>query len=337
MAHQLAESLQTNWSVERWRDTKVLVGVSGGPDSMALLHALHALGDPARLQVGHFNHGWRGKESDADQEFVADWCSTRRIPYHSETLPPAPGSPQQDEAFAREQRYRFLGSTAERIGARYLALGHTRDDQVETILHRILRGTGLRGLAGIPPFRVYSEAVTIVRPLLQVPRSCVLDYLASVQQPFRTDTSNLEIAYTRNQIRHELLPNLAQHFNPRVDDALLRLSDQASEAQTWITHYADAWLAPGVTPISMQRFELDLSRVDTVPWNGTEFIMREALISLWRKHHWPLQLMTAEHWKGLTSWLLHTSPPIRRELPGSVSVQRLADRSYAFRRTLAAD
>ena len=292
---------------------------------MALLYALHVLADPARLQVGHFNHGWRGKESDADQEFVADWCSSRRIPYHCENLPRVPGASPTDEAFAREQRYRFLGSTAERIGARYLALGHTRDDHVETILHRILRGTGLRGLAGIPRHRVYSEALTIVRPLLHVARSCVLDYLASVQQPYRTDASNLEIAYTRNQIRHELLPRLTQDYNPRVADALLRLSDQASETQTWITQYADAWLAPNVTPVNSDQFELNLLRVDPVPWNGTELILREALISLWRTHRWPLQLMTAEHWIGLTSWLLHTNPPIRRELPGSISVQRFAD------------
>src|SRR5262249_19663731 len=135
------------------------------------------------------------------------------------------------EAAARDARYHFLRSTAERLGARYVATGHTADDQVETILHHILRGSGLAGLAGVPRLRSPSAAVTLIRPLLTIERTEVEDYLRQLGQDYRCDASNLSTEHTRNRIRHELLPLLADRFNPHVRDALRRLGTLAGEAQ----------------------------------------------------------------------------------------------------------
>jgi len=332
MEHALLDSVLEAWPREQWRDTPVLVGVSGGPDSMALLDCLYRLGDPGQIHVGHFNHGWRGIESDSDCRFVAEHCAQARIPCHTEAAPVT--SARRDESHARELRYRFLGTMAEQIGARYLAIAHTRDDQVETITHRLLRGTGLRGLAGMAARRTYSRAVTIVRPLLQSPRTRVLDYLRIYQVPYRCDASNLDVAYTRNQIRHVLLPLLADRFNAKIDAALLRLAGQAGEIQAWIARYADTWLAPCLTSIDDCRFEIDLSRAAPVPEQGVAILLGESLRSQWRQRHWPLQRTTAEHWTRLTAWLLHGRDPSRFELPGGVHIERSGPGRYVFFRAI---
>src|SRR5262249_20572855 len=130
--------------------------------------------------------------------------------------------------------------TAEQVGARYVATGHTADDQVETVLHHILRGTGIDGLAGIRRTRAISPSVALVRPLLWARRSDVLSYLQALGQEFRIDRSNEDVRFTRNRIRNELLPELRQNFNQNVDDALLRLASQAAEAQQVISEAAGA-------------------------------------------------------------------------------------------------
>ena len=134
------------------------------------------------------------------------------------------------ESDARRARYDWLTEVARVRGASVIAVGHTSDDQAETILHRIIRGTGPRGLAGIPSRRVLSSSprLTLVRPLLGVSRQEVRDYLAALKQPFREDASNADLSRTRARIRHDLLPKLAAEYNPNVALALVRLGSLAS-------------------------------------------------------------------------------------------------------------
>ena len=151
----------------------VLVAVSGGADSVALLTALVRLQKPVEsvLIVGHYNHRWRGEESDEDARFVRELAKQYGIGFELDCAPQTREKSTANEASAREARYRFLQQTAERRGARYLATAHTADDQAETVLHRVLRGTGIAGLAGIPRTRVLSPAVTLIRPLLAYRRA----------------------------------------------------------------------------------------------------------------------------------------------------------------------
>src|SRR5262249_48782964 len=132
------------------------------------------------------------------------------------------------EAAARQARYEFLAKTAHECGARYIATAHTADDQVETILFNVLRGTGLAGLAGIPRMRTLNESTTLIRPLLDFKRSEIISYLATLNQPYRDDETNQLLDYTRNRIRHDLIPILERDYNPRVRESLLRLAQAAA-------------------------------------------------------------------------------------------------------------
>jgi tRNA(Ile)-lysidine synthase len=245
--HKLARRAHENklaaaWRPEEWRDLTVLVAVSGGSDSVALLRGLAAIriAGPGRLVVGHFNHGWRGQESEADEQFVTSLAAQLELPTEvgqaarstsSSGPDPRDGrKSKRTEAAARRARYRFLEETATRLGARYVVTAHTADDQAETILQRIIRGTGIAGLAGIRRARPLGPAVTLLRPVLEFRRCELRAYLQSLGQEFREDASNADRRFTRNRIRHELLPLLTEHYYPGAAESLIRLGTLAAEA-----------------------------------------------------------------------------------------------------------
>ncbi len=241
-AHSFERKLAEAWPPAGWNDVIVLAAVSGGADSVALVRALQSLaGEPARLVAGHFNHALRGEQSEADQAFVEDLCQrlgVRCLVGRSPCPLPNGQAAASSESTLRAERYAFLQQTAEQVGARCIATAHTRDDQAETVLHHVLRGTGLAGLAGIRRRRSLSEAVTLVRPMLTVRRGDVLEYLSALGQPFRQDATNAERRYTRNRLRHDLLPQLERDYGPGVADALVRLAAVAGEAQAVIDEAA---------------------------------------------------------------------------------------------------
>jgi tRNA(Ile)-lysidine synthase len=256
----------------------VVVAVSGGPDSVALLCALVDLAgrDLAIAPVvAHLNHGLRGRAADEDQQFVEDLarrlgaaCEVGRADVAAEAAAAAIGI----EEAGRLARRRFLADAARRRGASRIALGHTADDRAETVLFNVLRGTGLEGLAPLPPRAPLATglaadcatagapghafqddarggsvhpprvgtAIEIIRPLIDLTRAEVLAYLSALGQPYRQDETNAAGAYTRNRLRNELLPLLRDRFNPRVDEALRRLADQASAAAEVLDDAVDA-------------------------------------------------------------------------------------------------
>jgi len=232
----------------RWREPgrPVVVGVSGGPDSVALCLALHELSThgegPTRTAhlaiapaVAHLNHGLRPGAADEDQMFVEDLARRLGLPCEvgrAEVRAEAESLGVGIEEAARHARRSFLAGVARRRGARWVALAHHADDRAETVLFHILRGTGVEGLAALGPRAplLPEEGIEIVRPLIDVPRRLILGYLESCGQTYREDETNRTDAHTRNRLRHELLPLLRNEFNPQVDDALLRLADQAAAA-----------------------------------------------------------------------------------------------------------
>lgn len=235
----------------------VVVAVSGGPDSIALLHALveangrDSLG--VRFHVAHLNHQLRGKESDADVTFVADVAARSCVPITIESRDVstiARSAGLSVEAAGRQERYAFLHRVCLRTGAKAIALGHHADDNAETILHRVIRGTGLRGLTGIPESRsLFPESdIRVVRPLLHVNRAAILAYLEEKGVAYRTDSSNSATGPTRNRLRHEILPAL-ESINPRVHDALLRLAEQAE----WAAEHVDDVVARSFESFVMER------------------------------------------------------------------------------------
>jgi tRNA(Ile)-lysidine synthase len=234
------------------RGAVVVVGVSGGADSIALLHGLRALGrehdHPLRLHVAHLHHGIRGADADADAAFVESLAADLGLPCIRDhvDIPKLHASESGSrEELARRERYRFFERAAARCGADHIAVGHHADDQAETVLHRIVRGTGLRGLAGMAPVRTLRgvEGCRLVRPLLCVTRKEILAYLESGGMAYRTDATNADRDLTRNRIRGELLPELARDYNPRVRAALVRLAEQAGGAYAFIDATAIKTLA----------------------------------------------------------------------------------------------
>lgn len=218
----------------------VLVAVSGGPDSVAMLHALHTRRDEfgITLHIAHLNHCIRGEASDMDEEFVRALAGEWGIPATVERVDvPALRRALRagEEEAARKARHDFLRRTAERVGAAKVALGHTSDDRAESVLMNVIRGTGIDGLGSIRPV-----SGSLVRPLIDTCRSEVEEYVRENRLPFRVDESNTDTTYTRNRIRHELIPLLERDYNPRVKAALIRLADIADSASGFIESAAQS-------------------------------------------------------------------------------------------------
>ena len=231
----------------------VLVAVSGGPDSVALTHALVELAATGEfeLRLAHLNHQLR-EDGDDDEAFCAELAERLDLPFSSHRIDVA-GEAQRNgyslEEQARISRYRFLSETAERWQCARIAVGHTRDDQAETFLLRLLRGSGTTGLAAIRPVTSMptsfspSSKADLVRPMLDVTRSEVLAFLDAKEIAYRLDRTNLDPSIPRNRVRHQTLPFLARHHNPNVTDTLARTAELLQDDEDWMEQEARRTLA----------------------------------------------------------------------------------------------
>jgi tRNA(Ile)-lysidine synthase len=295
-----------------------VVAVSGGSDSVGLLRALHALapGPGLRLSVAHLDHGARGEAARGDAAFVADLAAALGLPFDLGRW--RPGRAGHFEADARRARYAWLIEVARARGASAVAVGHTRDDQAETILHRIVRGTGLRGLAGIPLRRPLAEGLSLVRPILDVTRDEVRDYLATLGQPYRDDASNADTRRTRARIRHDLLPRLAREYNPRVADALVRLGALAGAADLGLEESLIA-LEREATRGGCAGADPDCVVLDRrVLRRSSRFLRAELLRRVWRGAGWPEAGMDARRWRRLAA--LAKGSRVRASVGGGIEV-----------------
>lgn len=209
----------------------VLLGVSGGPDSMFLLEMFRREGLP--FIVGLFDHGLR-EESGEEAEFVRNHCEKAGIPFYmgfGNVRKLSEAEHFSLEAAARKMRYGFLFQTADATGAQAIATAHHADDQAETVLLHLLRGSGPDGLSGMLPrtfLRDFSDEIPLIRPLLKITREDILSFLDEGNVPYRIDRSNYDTAYTRSRIRHELLPLLREKFNPGITETLGETAELAA-------------------------------------------------------------------------------------------------------------
>jgi tRNA(Ile)-lysidine synthase len=287
---------------------------------MVLLHTLWQLREsfPLRLYVAHLNHQMRPNAAE-DAAFVETTahalglsciCEIRDVPTYQQQQKLSP------EDAARRVRYAFLRATASQLGAHRIAVGHTADDQAETVLLHLLRGTGLRGLGGIPPTRG-----PIIRPLIRVPRMAILEYVRTHRLLFHEDPSNAQRRYTRNRIRLDLLPALRQHYNPRLVQALcttaqLLADDEAALQAVAHQHFVSARLAD--TPASLQ---LNIAVLTSLPLALQRRVLREALSELMSD----LQGATSTHLAAILALLRPGAGNKRRALPQGVVVERQYD------------
>ncbi len=215
---------------------RVGVAVSGGADSIFLLHALRELASRwnLKLSVVHVDHCIRGAQSRADAAFVADLAARLHLPFHLRQAD-VPAIDDNLEQAARRIRQAFFAELLSTGAVDRIATGHTRSDQAETVLYRILRGSGLAGLSGILP--VTNEQV--VRPLLELDRSEIECWLRKRNITWRDDETNQDRSYARNRLRHEILPLLRDNFNPRLDESLASMATLAQdEERYWTTELA---------------------------------------------------------------------------------------------------
>ncbi len=325
----LLQKLRRGWRPIEWSGVNVAVALSGGADSVALLRALGQLkqqvGGSGKLVALHVNHQLRGDDSEEDAAWCRQQCEALGVPLEvlrCDTAQCAVETGEGIEAAARAGRYRLLTQAAENLGVRYLATAHTLDDQVETVLFRLLRGTGLRGLSGIPRTRVLTSSLTLIRPLLDCSRENVLDFLTSLGQTYRTDLSNDDRQFTRNRLRHELLPLLREQYNSELDSALVRLSGQAGDAQHFFELSARRLLDAAELSVKPQALALRWQ----VFAEQERLIVCEALRIGWRDAGLAEQAMSYAWWNRLASLVAHPREGAVLNLPGNVRASIAGDR-----------
>jgi tRNA(Ile)-lysidine synthase len=303
----------------------VVLGVSGGPDSMAMLHALVRLRADApmrdnRLIVAHFDHGLRGAESTEDAAFVraaADRLDLECVVGREAVADRANDTRRNLEAVARELRYVFLTRIADERRVARVATGHTASDQAETVLMRLSRGTGVDGIAGIAYERPLAPGVILIRPLLDVSREEVLAYCADREIPFRVDTTNADVALRRAFVRHEILPRLEQAAPGSISN-LARAATLADDDRTYFAEIVEramhSWGIEDSGPVALPVVE-----VSVLPPAVRRRVLRDAV----RRARGDLKRLTSAHIAILERLL--DRPHGAADLPYGVRARREGD------------
>jgi len=238
--------------------SSILAAVSGGLDSMVLLHSLNAISRKYRwrIAVAHFNHKLRGSESDADQHLVSTFSEQLNLKISQ-------GAWRKDSKFikehglemaARESRYEFLGNAAKKRRCNFIATAHHSDDQMETFLWRMMRGSGGEGLGGMRPLSPLSgkPEIQLARPLISINKSDLEEYAKIHTIPFREDASNTDPKFLRNKIRRNLIPYLKRHFNPEIQTSILQSQNLIATDSDYAKTSALKWIDSGKrTPFSI--------------------------------------------------------------------------------------
>lgn len=305
-------------------DLPGVIAVSGGPDSIALAHACVALWQQQRLaqvKLAHLNHQLRGADSDADETFVKSlpltWnllqlrCHTHRI----DVALVARQKGDNLENAGREARYHWLTEIAQRENASWVATGHTADDQAETVLHHLLRGSGLAGLAGMAEGRPLAPGIDLVRPLLTIRRAEIMAYLQENHLTYCRDASNEDLTFTRNLIRHKLMPVLERDYNPQLVEVLGRTALQLRDIQDELAKQAHALLTNVELPRAGATIVLKREPLQTAGL----VLLRELLRIVWQREGWPQGEMGFVDWDRAAA--LVSGASAGNDFPGSVRVR----------------
>ncbi|GAA4423173.1 hypothetical protein GCM10023155_07720 [Bremerella cremea] len=311
-----------------WAGRVILIGVSGGADSVALLRLMaEAVDDNSRSRMWaiHVNHRLRGEASDGDLAFVRELSGTLGVNFRSFCLYPAQLEQQSAglgiEAAAREARYAVFEEAAHEVEARYLVTAHHQDDQVETVLHRILRGTGVAGLRGIASARQWLPGVGLVRPMLPFTRTEIIDYLQSCDQDWREDASNQTLEFTRNKIRQQTLPSLREDFGSQVDTSLVRLAEQARQCQEVIDDLVNDLYETAVWPEGDGSVRVDLRKIR----RQRTYLVQELMVRIWTERNWSRQDMSQVAWQKLAQLAMSSQQATTDMLPGAIRALRDGD------------
>lgn len=298
-------------------EESVLLGVSGGPDSVALALAFLAIQNQYRLNLGiaHINHQLRGEESMRDETFVRKLAETHKIPFHLERVDVAAlarKNRRSVEEAARDVRYDYFKRTCRENAYTKTALGHNLNDNAELILMNLLRGSGPRGLSGIP----HTRDNWIIRPLMELSREEILDFLKAENQDHVTDSTNLETVYLRNRVRHLLLPLLEKEYNPGMTLNLNRLGRILRDEETWMESETTAVFDRSVIKSSDDELHLCLKSFNTLATALKRRVARKALEQVKSD----LRRITLAHIDAITQLAGATTPGASLDLPDQIRI-----------------
>ncbi len=300
---------------------KVLVGISGGADSVTLLHLLASRQREFGFELcaAHLNHQLRPGEAENDQRLVERLCRRLGVPLVSGRIDGPVLIRQKGlsaEDALRRARYEFLRKAAKKAGAGKIALAHTRDDQAETVLMRIIRGAGLRGLAGIPAARS-AGGVTIVRPLLNCRRKELEEYLRRRKIRWREDSSNRDPRFLRNRVRQELLPLLERNYNPGIRSVLTVLAENSAADYAFLAAEGKKALRRAAITVGARRIRLSARKFFAEETALRKEIFRQVVGRL----KGDLQGLTYRHWQELDRLPASPAGEKRIDLPGGIRME----------------
>ena len=315
------EETVTDYSMFELEDS-VLIGVSGGPDSVALLHILISLAPrfSIRLGIAHLNHGLRPMASDEEAEFVASLAGEVNLPCYVEKADVRKYQIEQKISLAeaaRRVRYKFYDRVAQENGFNRIALGHHCEDNAELVLMNLLRGSGPTGLAGIPPVR----EERIVRPLIRLKRSDIIDFLNNKGLKYVSDESNKEIKYLRNRIRHRLIPALKADYNPNIVKTLNRLASILRSEEEWTEKSVDSVFTTSIVNDSDDNLSLSVQRIGGIHIAARRRLIRKGIARVKGN----LKSITLSHIESIIGLLKNGSARKSLDLPGRIRVRLEGD------------
>ena len=305
----------------------VLICVSGGPDSVALLHILLSLAPEFSFTLGvaHLNHCLRKKDSDDDAEFVASLAKQLDLPCYIKKKDVRKYQKQHKlslEEAARRVRYAFYDQVAEKNGFNKIAIGHHSDDNAELVLMYLLRGSGPLGIAGIPPVRNCKNGNRqIVRPMISVKRSEIIDFLRAKELRYVSDKSNNDMRYLRNRVRHQLIPLLKESYNPRIVETINRLSLIIRSEEKWIESNINSIFKKFATSIQNDKVIFSATGIDEIDPAAQRRVIRKAIAEV----KGDLRRITFSHIDSAISLLKSGRPIASIDLPDRIRIERNKD------------
>jgi len=298
---------------------RLLVGLSGGGDSVALLHALVALKEEYALYIyiAHLDHRFRGEESLGDRRFCEDLAKrlNLEIAYEEIDVPKiAEEKSISAEEAARIERYNFFKKVAKLKSIKKLAVGHNKDDQAETVLMRTIRGAGMLGLGGISPVKDINGLV-ILRPLIETSRSEIENFIRKNDLEFRHDSSNDETVFTRNKVRRDLIPYLEKNFNSNIKEVLSNMAENLRTENEFLEKFSKRKFK-GLSRARNGEILIDIKKLKRQPEAVRKRILRVAL----QEFKGDLKRLTYQHWKEMDKLINERPGNSIVDLPGGINV-----------------
>lgn len=311
---------------------RVIVAVSGGPDSVALLHLLNKVKKKWKLylHLAHLNHMIRKKEAEGEMVFVKNLAGKLALPVTCRSVNVKDYAAEFGlslEEAARNLRYDFLIQVAKENFATKIALGHNRDDQAETVLMRLLRGSGISGLCGMPMKRSLENCL-IIRPLIEVGRKEIINFLTRKKIPFCTDSSNLKNVHFRNRVRNELFPFLENSFNPNIKEILINLSENLRDDFDFLSGYGQNKFKSLCAKISRTQVHIHSRKLLGLHRALQKIVVRSAI----RELKGNVRRINYQHWKELEDLLGKRPNHSIVDLPEGISAMKKKEKLVFYRR-----